>query len=66
MSFPLFLLAKTDVFVLSGDMFNAEAPIENWDISTWSSKPRESQTISRTKAKQPHFSISASLPRRRF
>ena len=34
MSFPLFLLAKADFFVLSGDMFNAKAPIEDWDIST--------------------------------
>ena len=66
MSFPLFLLVKTDFFVLSGDMFNAKASIEDWDISTWSSKQGERQTISRTEAKQPHFSISSSLPRRRF
>ena len=52
MSFSLFFLAKTDVFVLSGDIFNAKARIEDWDISTWLSKPREGQTISRTEAKQ--------------
>ena len=50
MSFPLFLLAKTDFFVLNGDMFNAKALVEDRDISTRSSKPRERQTISRTEA----------------